>query len=51
MLSIEECRRLIPDSNKYTDEQVAEIRNTLYGLGELALEVYLKDYDKSLEHP
>ena len=38
MLSIEECRKLIPDSKKYTDKEIAEIRNTLYGLAELALE-------------
>lgn len=42
MLSIEQCRELIPDSDRYTDEQIAEIRKTLYELATLALEVYFQ---------
>ena len=52
MLSIDECRQLIPDGDKYTDEQIVEIRRTLYGLAELALETYfLKVDSKSQQHP
>lgn len=43
MLSIQKCRELIPGSEKYTDEQIEEIRTTLYGLAELALDVYFKE--------
>lgn len=46
MLSIEECRKLIPDDKKYSDKEIAEIRNILYGLGELALEDYLEEKGK-----
>lgn len=46
MLSIEECRELIPDSNKFADKQIEEIREDLYGLAELALESYSKNMSK-----
>jgi hypothetical protein len=42
MLSIEECRKLIDDSEKYTDEEIVEIRKDLYEMAELALEVYFE---------
>lgn len=42
MLSIEQCRELIPDDEKLTDIQIEEIRTSLYELGELALEDYIK---------
>ncbi len=40
ILSIEECRELISDSNKMTDEDVAALRADLYEMTELALEYY-----------
>ncbi len=40
MLSIEECRALIPDGDKLKDEQITELRDTLYELANLALESY-----------
>ena len=43
MLSIEECRELIPEGERLTEKEVAEIRKTLYGLAELALECYFKE--------
>jgi len=43
MLSIKKCRELIDGDEEYTDKQIEEIRRTLYGLGELALECYFKD--------
>ena len=39
MLSIEECRKLIDDGEQYSDEQILEIRDSLYELARLALEV------------
>lgn len=43
MLSIEECRALIPDSDRLTDEEVAAIRRDLYEMAGLALECYFED--------
>ena len=40
MLSLEECRELIPDGDKLSDKEIAEIRADLYGMAELALDVY-----------
>ncbi len=47
MLSIDECRELISGSEKFTDKQVEEIREDLYGLAELALESYFKKKGKA----
>ncbi len=46
MLSIEKCRELIPGNEEYTDKDIEEIRTTLYGLAELALECYFDDQKK-----
>jgi microsomal dipeptidase-like Zn-dependent dipeptidase len=43
MLSLEKCRELIPHEKELTDEQIEEIRETLYGLAELALESYFRE--------
>jgi hypothetical protein len=43
MLSIEQCRELIPDQEKYTDEQIEEARSSLYGLAEIGLEHYVEN--------
>ena len=43
MLSIEKCRKLIDGSEEYTDKQIEEIRTTLYGLAELALDAYFEE--------
>lgn len=42
MLSIEECRKLIPGHEEYTDKQIEEIRDDLRVLAELALEQYIE---------
>ncbi len=42
MLLIEESRELIPDSEKFTDKQIDDIRENLYGLAELTLKSYFK---------
>lgn len=41
MLTIEQCRALISESDKLSDEELAKIRESLYGLAELALDMYL----------
>jgi len=38
MLSIEQCRELIPENEKYSDKQIEEIRASLYKMAGLALE-------------
>lgn len=43
MLSIEKCRGLIDGDEEYTDEEIEKIRTTIYGLVELAFEVWLKE--------
>lgn len=43
MLSIEECRKLIPDSEKFTDEEILDIKRRLYDLAELAFECWLQE--------
>jgi hypothetical protein len=40
MLSIEQCRELMPHTDNMTDEQVAALRADLYQMAELALESY-----------
>lgn len=41
MLSIEECRKLIPNSEELTDKEIEEIRKDCYDIGELAWDVWL----------
>lgn len=38
MLSVEKCRQLIPDSENFSDEEITEIRESLYDLAQLAFE-------------
>ncbi|MFA5942054.1 MAG: hypothetical protein WC798_00035 [Candidatus Paceibacterota bacterium] len=42
MLSIQQCRDLIDDSEKYSDEEIEKIRGTLYGLADLAFDTWLE---------
>jgi hypothetical protein len=46
MLSIEECRGLIPGGEKMPDEEVARLRRDLYQMAELALEAYFLEKEK-----
>jgi len=47
MLSIEACEKLLNQkSKKYTKEQVKLIRETLYTLGNIAFENFLKKHNK-----
>jgi hypothetical protein len=39
MLTIEECRKLIDSEEQFSDEQIMEIRDSLYELATLAFEV------------
>ena len=43
MLSVDECRKLIDNDEKYTDKEIEEIRATLYGLARLAFDVWEKE--------
>jgi len=43
MFSIEECRKHIEDSEKYSDEEIVKIRDNLQGLAELAFDVYFRE--------
>ena len=42
MISIEQCRELIPNGHTLTDEQIDEIRESLSDLAEMALENFMK---------
>jgi len=50
MLSIEECRKLIDNDAELTDEQIVEIRASLYELADIALDVYFKEKGFSKEN-
>ncbi len=39
MLTINECKKICPELNDLSEEEVLAIRDTLYVLGQLALEV------------
>ena len=41
-MSIEECRKYIPDKN-LSDKEVEKIRDDIYALGKLAIEMYIKE--------
>ena len=49
MLSIQECRDLIPDSEVYSDEEIAEIRGDLVIFAEIIFESWLKERNKPNE--
>lgn len=49
MLSIQECRELIPDQEKLTDDEILKIRDSLYELAEIALESYFRSKSSSPE--
>jgi hypothetical protein len=43
-MSVEECRKHLGDKgNQMSDEEVVEIRDSLYGLAELALDCYFEE--------
>ena len=45
MLSLNECRKLIPDADHLTDDDVRAIRDAHYGIVELSFDVW------ALENP
>lgn len=47
MRRIEEMRALIPNHEKYTDEQIREIEATLEGLADLAFDMWLEEKNGS----
>ena len=46
MLSLEEIRKVEPKLKDLPDEKVAEIRDSLYQLAELALDSYIDEQTK-----
>lgn len=49
MLSIEEVRALIEDSENYSDKEIEEIRDDVRILAEIALESYVKETKKAAQ--
>ncbi|MGB5018196.1 MAG: hypothetical protein WBO66_00520 [Candidatus Moraniibacteriota bacterium] len=49
MLSIEECRKLIPNHEEYTDKQAEEIRDNMRVLAELTFESWVKEKNTKLD--
>lgn len=43
MLTIEQCRKIQPELRDLTDEEVLEVINDMYGIGELAFEKWQQD--------
>jgi len=43
MLSIEQARKIEPELQSLTDEEVLDILNDMYGLGQLAFEKWAKE--------
>ncbi|QSH39352.1 hypothetical protein JXR01_03590 [Candidatus Kaiserbacteria bacterium] len=43
MLSIEKCRELIEDDEKYSDEQIIEIRDALDQLASIFVDKYFSE--------
>ena len=43
MISIEKCRELMPDSEKFSDTKIDKIRTILYGIAELAPDDYFEE--------
>ncbi len=47
MLSLENCRELLGDKGKYySDEQLTELRATLYGMAHMLIEKFKKEPQK-----
>lgn len=46
MLSIEKCRELIPNSDKYPDEYIERVRDDTHALVELIFDVWLERRNK-----
>ena len=42
MLSVEKCKEYLSD-NAYTDDEIEEIRNSLYQAAELLIDKFLED--------
>lgn len=47
MLSLEECRKLIPHSEKYSDKEIEQIRDDFRILAEIMFEKYMMEKKKS----
>ncbi len=43
MFSIEQCRKIEPEFKDLTDEEILEVLNDMYGLGQLAYEKWIRE--------
>jgi hypothetical protein len=43
MLSVEQARKIEPDFEYLTDEEILEVLNDMYGFGQLAYEKWIKE--------
>jgi len=43
MLSLEDCRKIDPELNNISDQELEAIRDCLYGLGNLAIEDWIRE--------
>jgi len=41
MLSVDQCKKLLPTSDIYADQQIEEIANTLHQLASILVDEYL----------
>ena len=41
MLSVEKCRELIPDSDKYTDEEITKMRDDMDALANIFFDYWI----------
>lgn len=51
MLTIEQCRSLLPTEMQFSDTVVEEIRDSLYATTELAFEVYWMNRQSGSKNP
>ena len=47
MISIEELRKIDPEMENLSDEELTKVREMLYSLGQLAFDSWLEDNDGS----
>jgi hypothetical protein len=51
MLTIEQCRSLLPDEVELSDIELESIRDNMYSTAELAFEVYWSEIDSGSKNP
>lgn len=51
MLSIEQCRALLPAEANLSDEEIGSLRDSLYATANVAFEAYWSDSDSGSKNP